>query len=223
MFISIHQPEHLPWPGFFNKIKSVDQFVILDDVEFRKGYYHNRNKILNNVNEEEWVTIPIIKSSNKDKINQKKIKIDDFKKINFYKNKIFDSYKNTDYFKLYEEEFFSIYEEDYKYLIDLNLSLINFFLKKLQIDTKIIKSSSLDVVGNKSNLILEICKKLKGTKYLSGVSGKNYLDLESFRKENIKVVFQKYDYPQYKKNFKFPNLSTIDILFRLGPEAKKFI
>ena len=71
MFISIHQPEHLPWPGFFNKIKSVDQFVILDDVEFRKGYYHNRNKILNNVNEEEWVTIPIIKSSNKDKINQK--------------------------------------------------------------------------------------------------------------------------------------------------------
>ena len=75
----------------------------------------------------------------------------------------------------------------------------------------------------KSDLILEICKKLKATKYLSGVSGKNYLDLESFRKENIKVVFQKYDYPQYKKGFKFPILSTIDMLFRLGPEAKKFI
>ena len=87
--------------------------------------------------------------------------------------------------------FFSIYEEDYKYLIDLNLSLINFFLKKLQIDTKIIKSSSLDVVGNKSNLILEICKKLKGTKYLSGVSGKNYLDLESFKKEKYKSCFSK--------------------------------
>lgn len=223
MFISIHQPEHLPWPGFFNKIKSVDQFVILDDVEFRKGYYHNRNKILDNTNKEEWVTIPLIKSSNKDKINQKKIKIDDFKRINSYKNKIYNSYKNTNYFELYEEEFFSIYQKDYKYLIDLNFRLINFFLNKLQIDTKIIKSSSLDIVKKKSDLILEICKKLKATKYLSGVSGKNYLDLESFRKENIKVVFQKYDYPQYKKGFKFPNLSTIDMLFRLGPEAKKFI
>ena len=223
MFISIHQPEHLPWPGFFNKIKSVDQFVILDNVEYRKGYYHNRNKILSNTNKEEWVTIPLIKSSNKDKIYQKKIKIDDFKRINSYKNKIYNSYKNTKYFEFYKKEFFSIYEEDYEYLIDLNLHLINFFLNKLQIDTKIIKSSSLDVVKKKSDLILEICKKLKATKYLSGISGKNYLDLESFRKKNIKVVFQKYDYPQYNKDFKFPNLSTIDMLFRLGPEAKKFI
>ena len=46
MIISIHQPEHLPWPGFFNKIKSVDQFVILDNVEYRKVYYHNRNKYI---------------------------------------------------------------------------------------------------------------------------------------------------------------------------------
>lgn len=223
MIISIHQPEHLPWPGFFNKIKSVNEFVLLDDVEFRKGYYHNRNKILNNANKEEWVTIPLIKTSNKDKINQKKIKIDDLKKINSYKNKIYNSYKNTHYFKLYEEEFFGIYDKNYKYLIDLNLNLINFFLNKLEIDTKIIKSSSLDIVGKKSDLILKICKKLKATKYLSGVSGKNYLDLNSFKKETIKVNFQKYEYPQYQKDFKFPNLSTIDILFRLGPEAKKFI
>ena len=210
MFISIHQPEHLPWPGFFNKIKSVDQFVILDDVEFRKGYYHNRNKILTNMTKEEWVTIPLVKSSDKDKINQKKIKIEDFKRLNSYKNKIYNAYKSADYFKLYEEKFFSIYEENYEYLIDLNLHLINFFLDKLQIETKIIKSSSLDIVGKKSDLNLEICKRLEATKYLSGKSGKNYLDLDSFRKENIKVIFQSYEYPQFIENFKFPNLSTID-------------
>ena len=64
MLISIHQPEHLPWPGFFNKIKTVDKFIILDDVEYSKGYYHNRNKILNDRNHDEWVTIPLIKSNN---------------------------------------------------------------------------------------------------------------------------------------------------------------
>lgn len=223
MFISIHQPEHLPWPGFFNKIKTVNEFVILDDVEYSRGYYHNRNKILNNTNYGEWVTIPLIKSSNQDKINQKKIQVNNVKKINSYKNKIYDEYKNTKYFKLYEKEFFSIYEKNYEFLIDLNLQLIYFFLDKLEINTKITKSSTLNITEKKSDLILEICKKMRATKYLSGLSGKNYLNLKSFDRENIKVIFQNYEYPQFDENFKYPNLSTIDILFRLGPNAKKFI
>ena len=182
MLISIHQPEHLPWPGFFNKIKTVDKFIILDDVEYSKGYYHNRNKILNDRNHDEWVTIPLIKSNNHEKINQKKIQIDNIKKINFYKNKIYNGYKNTKYFKFYEKEFFSIYEKNYELLIDLNLQLIYFFLDKLEINTKIIRSSTFNLTKKKSDLILEICKIMKATKYLSGLSGKNYLNLKSFDK-----------------------------------------
>jgi hypothetical protein len=223
MLISIHQPEHLPWPGFFNKIKLVDLFVILDDVKYRKGYFHNRNKIIDNLGNEQWITIPVIHLHNEELINKKKIKLDDYKKLQIYKDKIFNIYKYTDYFKLYEKEFFSIYEKNYEYLVDLNLHLISFFLDKLEIKTKLIRSSEITCEGKKSNLILSICKKLKASEYLSGKSGKDYLDLKSFERENIKVDFHQFKYPQFKKNFKYPNLSTLDMLFKLGPDAKKFI
>ena len=223
MIISIHQPEHLPWPGFFNKIKLVDLFVILDDVQFRKGYYHNRNKVLDNNNKEIWLTIPVCESNKIQLLNKKKIKLDDFKKLKKYKENLYNSYKNTKYFKKYNDELFSIYEKKYEYLVDLNLHLINFFLDKLEIETKLIKSSDIDCHGAKSELILNICKKLKASNYLSGKSGKDYLNLESFKKENINVIFQEYTYPQIDKNFKHPNLSTIDILFKLGTNAKELI
>jgi hypothetical protein len=46
LIVAIHQPEHLPWLGFFNKIDQADLFVLLDVVQFRKNYFQNRNRIL---------------------------------------------------------------------------------------------------------------------------------------------------------------------------------
>lgn len=224
MKISIHQPEHLPWPGFFNKIKSTDLFVILDNVKFSKGYYHNRNKIWNNNSKKEaWLTIPLKKSSNYEKINKKKIKLEDLKTITYNKALIHEFYKNTKYYKFYEQEFYFIYEYRYEYLVDLNIKLIEFFLDKLEIQTELVKSSKFNIQEKKSDLILELCKMFHATEYLSGKSGINYLNLDSFKKENIKVSFQEYKYPQYLKNILLPNLSTIDMLFRLGPNAKRLI
>ena len=74
--VGIHQPEHFPYLGFFQKMKKCDIFVILDNVKFKKNNFQNRNKYLNtHTNKEEWFTIPVSKKSNSMLINE--IKVED--------------------------------------------------------------------------------------------------------------------------------------------------
>ena len=74
MRATIHQPEHFPYMGFFQKIQSADIFIVLDNVKFRKNYFQNRNKILTKNGKEEWITVPIEKLSNSKKINEVRVK-----------------------------------------------------------------------------------------------------------------------------------------------------
>ena len=64
MIVSIHQPEHFPYLGFFQKMKQSDLFIILDDVKFKKNNFQNRNRFLNSSGEEEWFTVPVEKKAN---------------------------------------------------------------------------------------------------------------------------------------------------------------
>lgn len=58
MIITIHQPEHLPWLGLFNKIAKAEAFVILDCVQYEKNYFQNRNHILGS-NGVQWLSVPV--------------------------------------------------------------------------------------------------------------------------------------------------------------------
>ena len=64
MIVSIHQPEHFPYLGFFQKMKESDLFIILDNVKFKKNNFQNRNRFLNSNGEEEWFTVPVEKKAN---------------------------------------------------------------------------------------------------------------------------------------------------------------
>ena len=71
MTVSIHQPNYLPWIGYFNKIVRSDTFVIFDDVQFpvgKKGFFGNRNKIKTN-NGELWLTVPVLDRSSRKNFN----------------------------------------------------------------------------------------------------------------------------------------------------------
>ena len=152
MKVTIHQPEHFPYMGFFQKMSSADLFVVLDNVNFRKNYFQNRNKIISTNEKED----PKWRKKLVTKIKQ---------------NLGFDA------------------TEIYKFdkLIDINMASIKWAMDKMKIDTRIVFASDLSVDGSKSELLANIVKKVGGKEYISGPSGKDYLDLSFF--ENIDVSF----------------------------------
>jgi hypothetical protein len=178
MIVSIHQPEHFPYLGFFQKMQACDVFVLLDDVKFKKNDFQNRNRFLNRSGQEEWFTVPVEKEANSKLINQVLVSKDPNWRSRIKKQISFNlKHQVSDVYDSYEK------------LIDINVTSIKWCMKRLCISTPLIFSSELNVQGAKSQRLLNICKALKAKKYISGSGGKQYLDVEIFRNENIDVDF----------------------------------
>ena len=221
MKIAIHQPEHLPYYGFFNKMSKADTFIILDDVQFLKNTFQNRNRI-KNAKGEQWLTVPIKLEHHSQKINE--IKIDnskDWQKKNLLSIKY--NYQKTPYFKQYYPEFEKIYSKKENLLVDFNLNLIKFFIDAFEIKTNIILCSTLNINTQKTQRLIDICQKTNGLTYLSG-NGADYLDKDSFPKNNIKLEINHFTHPIYPQPYgKFlPYMCSLDLLFNCGPDSKKY-
>lgn len=223
--ISIHQPEHLPWLGFLHKMMSVDEFVLLDNVQFEKDYFQNRNKIKTS-DGWQWITVPVKKLQHDQKINEIQISYDqNWQNKNL--GKIRSNYSNAKYFPKYFSGLEKIYKNKFDLLRDLNIALIKFLMESLDIRTKLYLSSELmDNVGRGgTDVNLNISKKLAADMYLSGPTGKDYLDVSAFDRENIKVEFHEFNHPVYKQLSQpfIPNMSSIDLLFNYGPESSSIL
>lgn len=170
MKIAIHQPEHFPYLGFFQKMKYVDVFVILDDAQFSKGNWHNRNKFLNKNDKEEWFTVQLKKYNFGEKINQIYCAEDQR-----WREKIIRKIQQNFGLDLTE-----IYSNNK--LIDINMEGIIFCRKQLNIESKIIYSSELELDESlkSSKKLAEICSILKAKTYVSGEGGIDYLDTSYF-------------------------------------------
>ena len=212
--IFIHQPDFAPWITFFKRISFSDIFVILDDVQFNRRCWMNRDYLKFNL-EKALITIPT-KKTNRDNTKIFDVKIDYTNKrwIDKTLNSIHQNYSSTKNFEIVNEFLSKTLKEKYENLIDLNLSIINFATSKLNIKTKTIFSSKLETNSFKSNKILEICEKLQATDYIIGSGAKEYLNIKDFQDKKIKLIDniffnRKYD---QKGNF-IKDLSIIDILF----------
>ena len=182
MRIAIHQPEHFPYLGFFKKMQYVDLFVILDDVQFTKGNFQNRNKFLNTNGIEEWFTVTVESGANRKLIKDVKVNT-----INNWKDVILRKLKqnlNLDMTDIYR----------YDDLLSINMASIQFCRNKLNISTPIVMTSELNIDSNSSQRLADICNKLQATEYVSGPGGKNYLDIDKF---NCNVSYYSPDVPDY--------------------------
>lgn len=221
MKIAIHQPEHLPYYGFFNKMSKADTFIILDDVQFLKNTFQNRNRI-KNAKGEQWLTVPIKLEHHSQKINE--IKIDnskDWQKKNLLSIKY--NYQKTPYFKQYYPEFEKIYSKKENLLVDFNLNLIKFFIDAFEIKTNIILCSTLNINTQKTQRLIDICQKTNAVTYLSG-NGADYLDEASFPKNNLKLEINHFTHPIYPQPYGefLPYMCSLDLLFNCGPDSKKY-
>lgn len=180
--IAIHQPNFIPHIGFFNKIKEVDTFVLLDDVQFTKGNWINRTIFKN---KEDYIYSVPVKYDFGMPINL--VPIDNY---SFFKKKLLKNIKQN--YKEYYQDFENILKEDFVFLSELNIAFIRYFVKKMNIDTKIILSSSLNIDKSicSSKLILQINKILKSDIYITGMGGNKYLNVKSFNENLIHVEFK---------------------------------
>jgi len=220
MIITIHQPEHLPYFGFLDKVNKADIFVILDDVDFKKNNFQNRNQILTS-NGPKWLGIPVETKGLENKfINARKIKGE--WKIS-YKNRVVEAYRKYEYFDVGKNIVEEMLDMDSELLIDYNMFYINKIFKLLSIDTKIVYSSKLDIQTVKTQRLYDICKSLRGTSYLAGQGAIDYLD-ETVFQHDIQLKKHTFIHPQYKQNNSnnfIPYMSSLDIIMSIGIDGLK--
>lgn len=219
MIASIHQPQYMPYIGYFYKIIKSDIFVFLDDAQFKKNEWQNRNRI-KGANGLIWLTVPVSFKFG-DKINEVKISDNFWKKKHI--NSIKSAYSKSPYFEDlfgYIEDFF---RKDYEYLSDLNIKCVKMILKYMDIDKRMEISSSLNINLSKTERLVKICEMVKADEYLSGDGGKDYLDENLFKLNKIKLRYLNYKplkYDQLWGEFA-ENLSILDMLFNLGPRKTR--
>jgi len=220
--ITIRQPGYMPNMGFFKKILASDIFVYFDDAQYAIRSWDNRNKIRNG-NESSWISVPVIHPHNK-KLNEVEISYSkDW--ITNHVNLIESSYDKSPYFENYWKDIKLILEKKWTKLIDLNISLIEYFITVLDINTPRKKSSQLKIDDVSSQRLLKICEKLNATTYRSGIMGKEYLDENIFKNASIDVIYENFQHPTYNQfgtDF-LPNMSMIDLLFNEGNNSRQIL
>lgn len=229
MIIAGHQPEYLPYIGLICKAMEADVFVLVDHVQYGKKQFQNRNRIRtrNGSDGWSWLTVPVITHGRFDQ----KIKDVEINNSSDWKKKhiksIECSYGGTPFFEDYFPFFEEVYSKEWVKLADLNEAIIRVIFKILNVDVKIIKSSDYDINGEKTEMLIDMCKKIGADGYLSGLGAKTlyHIDEEMFKKAGLSHCYCNFKHPVYKQKFLpfVPNMSVIDLLFNCGPESKKII
>lgn len=227
MIVSIHQPNYLPYLGFFNKIKNSDVFILLDIVQYEKNGFQNRNRIRVK-NGWIYLTIPLkSKDCYLKKIYEVKLPEGNIWKKKHWKS-IYYNYVKAPYFESYRDFFERIYlQKKHKLLVEINEEIIRYLVKEFNLSAKIIKASDLNIVKNlkSTDLLIEIVKSVGGEIYLSGISGRKYLEEKKFIKKGIKVEYQNFIHPVYPQVYEGfeKNMAAIDLLFNVGEKSYNYI
>jgi len=222
LIISGHQPNYLPWLGYFQKMMSCDLFVILDDVLHSRGAITNKNKI-KGPEGARLLSVPLA---------QKKVLIKDVtikNESNWHLShwgSLQSCYARAPYWKEYEDLFLPVYENPVTKLSELNLKIIQIIRELLNIKTPMVKVSEFPgIEGKKGTKIVNICKFFGGDICLSGIGARSYNDEDEFERNQLRLVYQDFEHPVYPQQWGefIPNMSALDLLFNCGPESKDYL
>tara|TARA_B100002052_G_scaffold298448_1_gene331947 strand:+ start:371 stop:1087 length:717 start_codon:yes stop_codon:yes gene_type:complete len=221
--IAISQPTYLPWIGYFGLIMNSDIFIFLDDVQFDKRSWQQRNKVKSNLGEQ-FISVPVkTKKKSRQLIKDVEINNQNFYqehlkiiKFNYSKSKYFD--KIFPYFSDIEKKI-----SNEVHLSKINIILINQIFKILNLKKKIYQSSDLNIGDKKTSKLINICNHFKDKNYLINPGALDYLknDFDLLNNENIELYLLEYNeikYNQLYGNF-LSHLSIIDLLFNEGDNS----
>ena len=222
MIISIHQPNYFPWLGYFYKIYKSDIFVMLDDVQFSNEGMHNYH-YLKTPQGSFRLKIPVeYKTGNN--INQVNVR-DELDWRSKHLKTVESNYKKAPFFNLVYPDLEELIKNGSKNLTELNADILLFLCKKFNIETKFVKSSSLDIHSNREQKVIDICLALKGTIYYSGSGAKSYQNEENFLLNGLKLEYSSYKIMPYEQLWGefVSNISIIDFCMNCGYDFQKVI
>lgn len=220
MIVTIHQPQFLPWLGYFDKIRRADTFILLDNTQYKKNEWQNRNRI--KIHDGwQWLTVPVIHNFGQLIMEVKINNCVDWKRKHINALKL--NYSKAPFFNEYFPGIEAIYDQPWTNLCDINIAFIDQIVSWLNLDIDIVKASDFDVIEDGTLRLVELCKSLGSKKYLSGAGGNSYLDFELFKQNGVEVIIQDYQHPVYQQTFSQnvksdfeSNLSIVDLLFNCG-------
>jgi hypothetical protein len=229
MRVVIHQPNYIPWIGFFSKLSLCDTFVIMDSVDFpNRGIIH-RNKIRMQKGGD-WLTIPIEKKYIGKRIDEVLLPSDPAW-IKKHWVALIANYSKSPFFQDHKQQLYDIFFKDPQvtHLRDFNEEFIRYIADFYHIQPKFVRTSemNLDITKKKTDFIVDILKAVGCTQYFSGSGGaKEFLDDKQVIEAGIQLFYTHItpvQYPQRWPGFE-PYMSGIDLLFNLNQqEGRKII
>lgn len=218
--VGIIQPNFIPWRGYFDFIRDVDVFVFLDDVQYTTRDWRNRNRIRTRDGASRWLTVPV-RASRSDLIRDVEIDSSTSDWCATHARILKENYRASPFL----DEALAMLEETYAQhhrLADLDVDLCQRVMARLKISTPTVRSSELGASGTKDERLIDLTRRLGGTRYLSGPSAKAYIQPELWDAAGIDLAYKTYpDYPIYAQLAEpfDPHVSIIDLLIMVGDKA----
>lgn len=219
MIVAIHQPQYLPWLPYFDKADQADVFVYLDTVQYQKNGVQNRNQVLT-AQGPKWLTLPVHASLAH---SIRETRLADPRAAVTHARTIAQEYRRALFRAWFAEGLQPILGQSWETLAEINYATSEWMMEKLGIATRRVRASELGVSGAGEDLVLAICRELGATIYLSGTGARAYQSVENFQANGIELRYQAYrnqPYPQCHDTEFVPDLSALDLLLNLGPDAR---
>ncbi|MFA6434222.1 MAG: WbqC family protein [Elusimicrobiales bacterium] len=224
MKLGAHQLQYFPGLRFFSKMKSSELFIYLDDVQYARREFQNRNRI-RSVSGWQYLTVPVLaKGKFSQTINETEIETAaDWR--NAHLKALAVNYSRAKYFRDYAPALEKIYSRNYARLAEIALETMEFLRSAFGIKTPVKFSSGFGLASASTQRLVDLCKVSGADEYLSGAGGKSYLDESLFDRSGIKLSWQDFKvlpYPQAFKGFE-PDMSALDLLLNCGPESVRYL
>jgi len=223
--VAIVQSSYIPWKGYFDLIRAVDEFILLDEVQFTKRDWRSRNRIKTK-DGVAWLTIPVeSKGKYEQRICDTVIASPGWSAHHW--RTLCSAYARSEFFTTYAPAFETIYlAPPSDHLSVVNRALIEAICRALGITTPIRWSTDYDARAGRNTRLIDLCVAAGATMYLSGPAARSYVDEHAFAAEGITVRFADYaGYPEYPQPYPpFEHaVSALDLLFCTGPRALDYM
>jgi len=216
MVVAVHQPQYLPWLGYFDKIDRADIFVFLDNVQFKKNEWQNRNRI-KTARGWQWLTVPVkyrypmliceVEINNSSRWQHKQAQA------------IKTNYGRALHYHYLDDFFEELFKRSWELISQLNQFVVRRLAEILGINTPIFVASELgDFPQDPDERLIAITSYLGADTYLAGSGGREYMNTSKFAESGVELVFQDYLHPVYSQVFgEFePYMSIIDLILNNG-------
>ena len=230
MIVAAHQPSFLPWLGYLDKMAKADVFVVMDDLQYEPQNFQNRNRLKRN-DGAAWVTVPVDRGAQTDRILDKRIDNGGSAREH-WQHKLWRvleiHYGGAAYFGRYADELRALCTLRWERLIDLDLHVLELARRWFRITVPVLRASSLELRGAKTERIASLCRVLGANAYLSGRGGSTeYLDVELLRGAGVAVSWQRFEHPIYPQRYPalgfVSHLGFVDMLCNCGPDARDIL